>query len=173
MPGGGTVSYVTQFIYHYTDHVTEREEGGAPDTNGTIRLGLAFQLKHCIGLEVLAAREQLNSSRVLGRFQVHPSIVVLGPRNFRTKLPMFSLLIRFADRLLHYNFVDSLLNNLFGIQTRGGCSCAAPYSHRLLRISDRTNEAFTHAITQDHLQILRPGYPRMSFPYIIDDTKVD
>ena len=31
-----------------------------------------------------------------------------------------------SGRFLHHNFVVALLNDLFGIQSRGGCSCAGP-----------------------------------------------
>jgi len=93
-----------------------------------------------------------------------------GSRN----LPIFSFLIRFGKRFLHYNYVCAVLNDLFGIQSRGGCQCAGPYSQHLLgltsgddgRPSD-TNAEIEHALVQykERAELLRPGYTRLSLPF--------
>jgi selenocysteine lyase/cysteine desulfurase len=41
-----------------------------------------------------------------------------------------------GDRLLHWQYVSQLLNDLFGIQCRGGCLCAGPYAMNLLGITE-------------------------------------
>ena len=33
-----------------------------------------------------------------------------------------------SGKYLHHNYVSTLLNDLFGIQSRGGCACAGPYA---------------------------------------------
>ena len=61
------------------------------------------------------------------------------------RLSILSFRIRHSARFLHHNFVVALLNDLFGIQARGGCSCAGPYGHRLLAIGP----ARSHALRQE------------------------
>ena len=69
---------------------------------------------------------------------------------------------------LHYGFVVALLNDLFGIQVRGGCSCAGPYAHHLLGISEADSHRFDEAIGSGHA-VLRPGWVRMNFNYFLDE----
>ncbi|KAF0697116.1 Aste57867_12182 [Aphanomyces stellatus] len=175
VPSGGTVVYVTNFDQDYSPHIEEREEGGTPETIGAIRLGLAFQVKHRIGSEAILALEHANVIRVHQRFHAHPNIVVLGGHGNPTpasKLPIFSFLIRHRGRFLHFNYVGALLNDLFGVQSRGGCMCAAPYSHRLMGVSDAINTEYAKA-TRDMVYVVRPGYSRISFPYIMSDAQVE
>jgi hypothetical protein len=49
---------------------------------------------------------------------------------------------------LHHNFVVALLNDLFGMQARGGCSCAGPYGHRLLGIDIERSHEFEREISR-------------------------
>ena len=92
-------------------------------------------------------------------------------------LPIFSFLIRCGRRFLHYNFVCAVLNDVFGIQSRGGCQCAGPYSQRLLgltkmdssgnEMSNEANRAIEHALLRSDrpCELLRPGYTRLSLPF--------
>ena len=74
-----------------------------------------------------------------------------------------------SGRYLHHNFVVTLLNDLFGIQARGGCSCAGPYGHRLLGIDlDRSHE-FEAEITGG-CEGIKPGWVRVNFNYFISDA---
>src|SRR5690606_3871474 len=59
--------------------------------------------------------------------------------------------------------------DLFGIQARGGCSCAGPYGHRLLGIDITTSEAFSREVDRGCGGI-RPGWVRVNFNYFISDT---
>ena len=72
-------------------------------------------------------------------------------------------------RYLHHNFVVALLSDLFGIQSRGGCSCAGPYGHRLLGIDIERSHEFEHEITQG-CEGIKPGWTRVSFNYFISET---
>ncbi|CAK4159413.1 unnamed protein product [Aphanomyces euteiches] len=171
-PGGGTVFYVTEEDHRYLSNREEREEGGTPDTLGSIRLGLAFELKQRIGVSTIMEREERHVRRVLDALQNHDRVVLLGHEFSQARLPIFSFLVRAGRRFLHYNFVCALLNDLFGIQSRGGCQCAGPYGQRLLGISKPDQRALEAALI-DKTEVLRPGFSRVSFPYIMDNMEVE
>lgn len=169
--GGGTVFFVTENDHRYLSNREEREEGGTPDILGSIRLGLAFELKQRVGASRIMTIEQQHVRRVRAALGQHESVVLLGRAGVE-QLPIFSFLIRFGDRFLHYNFVCALLNDLFGIQTRGGCQCAGPYATRLLGLTRADTLAFENALIEKK-EMLRPGFSRVSFPYFMDDDEVD
>ncbi|RHY14008.1 hypothetical protein DYB25_001414 [Aphanomyces astaci] len=170
-PGGGTVFYVTEDDHRYLSNREEREEGGTPDTLGSIRLGLAFEIKQRIGTATILDREHRHVQRVVAALQNHRHLVLLGHET-ADRLPIFSFLVRAGARFLHYNFVCALLNDLFGVQSRGGCQCAGPYGQRLLGISKRDQRTLESALI-DKTEVLRPGMSRVSFPYIMDDDEVE
>jgi selenocysteine lyase/cysteine desulfurase/tRNA(Ile)-lysidine synthase TilS/MesJ len=171
-PGGGTVFFVTKQDHRYLSNREEREEGGTPDIIGSIRLGLAFELKQRIGAKNIMALEHQHVSKVRQSLETNRNIVLLGQKAV-DQLPIFSFLIRFEDRFLHYNFVCALLNDLFGIQTRGGCQCAGPYATRLLGISDEDVLAYKGALIETKELLLRPGFSRISFPYFMSHHEVE
>ena len=150
MPGGGTVLYVNPFEHVYLDDVEHREEGGTPAIVESIRAGLVFGLKAAVGVEAIRERESSFIARAIGRWSRHPSIEILGnPALDRLSIVSFVVRHRDADetrRYLHHNYVVALLNDLFGIQSRGGCSCAGPYGHRLLGIDIERSHAFEREI---------------------------
>ncbi len=76
------------------------------------------------------------------------------------------------SRYLHHNFVVALLNDLFGIQARGGCSCAGPYGHRLLAIDAAHSHAYRDEVTHG-CDGIKPGWTRVNFNYFITDTVRD
>ena len=84
------------------------------------------------------------------------------------RLSIVSFVIRYAQQTLHYNFVVALLNDLFGIQARGGCSCAGPYGHRLLGIDDVQTERIEAAVA-DGCEVIKPGWIRVNFNYFIEE----
>lgn len=174
VPGGGTVFFVTEKDHRYLSNREEREEGGTPDILGSIRLGLAFELKQRLGAANIMAIEKLHIQRVRESLRSNPRVVLLGrhgDENMVDQLPVFSFLVRFGDRFLHYNFVCALLNDLFGIQTRGGCQCAGPYATRLLGLAKDDILALENALI-DKKEMLRPGFSRMSFPYFMDESEL-
>jgi len=71
-----------------------------------------------------------------------------------------------APRLLHWSFVTALLNDIFGIQSRGGCLCAGPYMQELLGISPAAAQALEGRLLGKE-ELLRPGVVRVSFPYVL------
>ncbi|DBA00886.1 TPA: LOW QUALITY PROTEIN: hypothetical protein N0F65_008529 [Lagenidium giganteum] len=170
-PGGGTVFFVTKDDHRYLSNKIEREEGGTPDIVGSIRLGLAFELKQRVNPTNIMQMERHHLEKVRASLEKNDNIVLLG-RNDVEKLPIFSFLVRFGDRFLHFNFVCALLNDLFGIQTRGGCQCAGPYATRILGITDDLLYAFENAMIDKQI-VLRAGFSRISFPYFMPDSDVD
>jgi len=166
IPGGGTVSYVSPCAQAYLSDVEHREEGGTPDIVGAIRAGLVFDLRDKIGAKKISAMEHSFADTAIKRWGNHKNIQLLGSQKAE-RLPVFSFLIRSdksKDKYLHYNFVVALLNDLFGIQARGGCSCAGPYGHRLLDIDLKTSEEY-EAVISTGVEILKPGWVRVGFNY--------
>jgi selenocysteine lyase/cysteine desulfurase len=171
VPGGGTVRYVSSQRHEYTPDVEHREEGGTPAIIESIRAGLVFQLKEAVGAETIRAREDDFVRRAIARWQTHPSLRILGSPDAE-RLSIVSFVVLHGDRFLHHNFVVALLNDLFGIQSRGGCSCAGPYGHRLLGIDEPTSCRFLAAIETGQ-EGLKPGWVRVNFNYFISETVFD
>lgn len=175
--GGGTVFFVTDSAHRYLSNRAEREEGGTPDIVGTIRAGLAFKLKQSVGTAAIERLAQERFDSVYARLAKHPKICVLGPQpSGRARLPVFSFIIRHAPGVfLHYNFVSAVLNDVYGIQTRGGCMCAGPYAQRLLGMSEEAIERVHSRLAQDpkHTEYLRPGFTRFTISYTMTEKEVD
>eukprot|EP01147_Barroeca_monosierra_P007749 gene7749-628_t len=172
MPGGGTVFYVSRNHHRYIEDIEYREEAGTPNIIGAIRVGLVFQLQVAAGYHRIVQREQAITETVLRSFKSHPLIHVLGNTD-TARHPVFSFLIQHpsSGKFLHWSFATTLLNDLFGIQCRGGCSCAGPYGHDLLSISDEDAELIERLLIDKH-EILRPGFVRLSIPYYWNDSLV-
>ena len=174
VPGGGTVAYVNPCEHDYLPDIEHREEGGTPDIVGAIRAGLVFQLKDAVGVPEIARREQRFVRKAIAAWEAHPNLMILGSHE-ADRLSIVSFVVRDGDqpgRYLHHNFVVGVLNDLFGIQSRGGCSCAGPYGHRLLGIDlDRSHE-FEREITRGS-EGIKPGWVRVNFNYFIDDETLD
>ena len=169
--GGGTVSWVNSTAHVYATDVERREEGGTPAIIESIRAGLVFSLQQAVGTSNIAALEGELADRALQRFSKCSNLEVLGHPT-AARLPIFSLRFRHGERDLHHGFVVALLNDLFGIQVRGGCSCAGPYAHTLLDIDRDTSEHFEQAIIAGD-SLMRPGWVRVNFNYFIDAEEFD
>jgi selenocysteine lyase/cysteine desulfurase len=167
VPGGGTVAYVNPTEHRYLDDPEHREEGGTPDIVGSIRAGLVFALKEAVGSEVIREREESFIRRAITSWSTNPNIEILGNRDAE-RLSIVSFVVRHDGRYLHHNFVVALLNDLFGIQSRGGCSCAGPYGHRLLGIDLDTSHEFEREIAKG-CEGIKPGWVRVNFNYFIED----
>jgi len=170
-PGGGTVAYVGPDDHQYLDDPVLREEGGTPDILGSIRAGLAFQLKESVGADWILEHERALVKMALERWSGEPNLEILGNLD-SPRLSIVSFLIRFGDRYLHHGFVVSLLNDLFGIQARGGCSCAGPYGHRLLHIDSATSADFQAQILRG-CEGIKPGWTRVNFNYFLTDAEFE
>jgi selenocysteine lyase/cysteine desulfurase len=171
MVGGGTVSYVTPEDHVYVTDIERREEGGTPAIVESIRAGLVFSLQQQVGIDEIQAREQAMAEVVMQRLQACDNIEVLGSADSE-RLPIFSLRFWHGERELHYGFVVSLLNDLFGIQARGGCSCAGPYAHSLLGMDMVYSKRVQAAVTSG-AGLMRPGWVRLNFNYFIDADELE
>lgn len=169
VPGGGTVAYVNPLEHRYLDDPVHREEGGTPAIIGSIRAGLAFQLKQEVGIDVIRAHEDWYLRRAVEAWQEEPNIQILGNLDAE-RLSIVSFVIKApSGRYLHHNFVVALLNDLFGIQSRGGCSCAGPYGHALLGIDLERSHEFAAEILHG-CEGIKPGWVRVNFNYFISEA---
>jgi len=169
-PGGGTVDYVAGSSPEHIDYVKrldEREEGGTPSIIGDLRAGVAFLLKEMVGPAAILEHEIALSRRALARLARHPRIDVYGP----TDQPRLAIL-SFNVKGLHHDFVSTLLDHLFGIQNRAGCSCAGPYGHRLLGIDLERSSRYRSQIARGVIGI-KPGWVRVSLPYYGSDAEIE
>ncbi|MFV0307583.1 MAG: aminotransferase class V-fold PLP-dependent enzyme [Desertimonas sp.] len=173
VPGGGTVRFVTPWAHDYLDDVEHREEGGTPDIIGSIRAGLAFRLKEAIGVDTITALEERNLHRALAAWDEIPALEMLGPVD-ADRLPILSFRVRSPrGGYVHHNLVVAMLDDLFGVQARGGCSCAGPYGHELLGIGRETSTKTRRAVATGRADGLRPGWTRVGLSYLLTDAEVD
>jgi selenocysteine lyase/cysteine desulfurase len=167
--GGGTVAYVNQLEHRYVTDPAHREEGGTPAIIESIRAGLVFGLKDAVGVDTIRAVEADFLSRALESWARHPNIQVLGNPDAE-RLSILSFVVkRPGGRYLHHNAVVAILNDLFGIQSRGGCSCAGPYGHRLLGIDIERSHEYEREIARG-CEGIKPGWVRVNFNYFISET---
>jgi selenocysteine lyase/cysteine desulfurase len=172
--GGGTVDFVTDKDHAYLTKIHEREEGGTPDIVGCIRAGLTFQLKAAVGPALIMEKERSFVKRALEFWGRNPYIQLLGPATSERVSIISFVIWHHSGRMLHYNFVCALLNDLFGIQCRGGCVCAGPYGQQLLGINYDTAKRIETQLTDfDDAEVLRPGFVRLSFNYFQDEREFD
>jgi len=156
-PGGGTVSWTNPWGEHkYIDNIEDREDGGTPGFLQVIKTALAIQLKDKMGVENILKREHELVSYIFDALKENPNIVLLAEET-QDRLGVISFYIK--D--LHFNLGVKLLNDKFGIQTRGGCSCAGTYGHYLLHVDQETSNDLVCQITSGDF-IKKPGWIRMS-----------
>ena len=166
--GGGTVAYVNPAEHMYLADPVHREEGGTPAIIEAIRAGLVFQLKSAVGTDTIRAHEEDLLRRAISAWRAFPEIEVLGNQDAE-RLSIVSFTLRTpSGKFLHHNVVVALLHDLFGIQSRGGCSCAGPYGHRLLGIDISTSHAFEREISHG-CEGIKPGWVRINLNYFISE----
>ncbi|MBO6631207.1 MAG: aminotransferase class V-fold PLP-dependent enzyme [Psychroserpens sp.] len=156
-PGGGTVSWTNPWGEHkYIDDIEDREDGGTPGFLQTIKTALAIKLKEQMGVSNILDREHQLISKVFKELGPVNNINILAGQH-QDRLGVISFYI--DD--LHYNLGVKLLNDRFGIQTRGGCSCAGTYGHFLLHVDQQMSHELTNEISIGDL-VRKPGWIRMS-----------
>ena len=156
-PGGGTVSYTNPWGDHdYFDDVETREDGGTPAFLQAIKIALSIKLKEEMGLQAIKEREDEINAQIFETLEKLPEVKILAPKHTE-RLGVFS----FYFEKYHFNLVVKLLNDRFGIQTRGGCSCAGTYGHFLLNVDQQTSKAIEHQILEG-CNTEKPGWVRLS-----------
>ncbi len=156
-PGGGTVSWTNPWGEHkYIDNIEDREDGGTPGFLQVIKTALAIQLKDKMGVKNILKREHELVNYIFTSLNIVPNLHILADQH-QDRLGVISFYIE--D--LHYNLGVKLLNDKFGIQTRGGCSCAGTYGHYLLHVDQEMSYHLVCQIASGDL-IQKPGWIRMS-----------
>jgi selenocysteine lyase/cysteine desulfurase len=156
-PGGGTVSWTNPWGEHkYIDNIEDREDGGTPGFLQTIKAALAIKLKEQMGVDKILKREHELVTTIFERLEPISNIKILAGQH-KNRLGVISFYIE--D--LHFNLAVKLLNDKFGIQTRGGCSCAGTYGHFLLHVDQKMSHELTNEISIGDL-VRKPGWIRMS-----------
>jgi len=166
-PGGGTVLWTNRWNeYAYFDDVELREDGGTPAFLQTIRVALALKLKEQMGCDNIMKREHQLLDIVFKEFDGIQSVHILAEK-YKDRIGAVSF---FVDNI-HHNLIVKLLNDRFGIQTRGGCSCAGPYGHYLLHVSKDESHRITDKINQGDLTE-KPGWVRLSVHPTLKDAEL-
>lgn len=156
-PGGGTVSWTNPWGEHkYIDNIEDREDGGTPGFLQTIKTALSIKLKEQMGVANMLKREHELINIIFENLEPITNVKILASQH-KNRLGVISFYIE--D--LHYNLGVKLLNDRFGIQTRGGCSCAGTYGHFLLHVDQQTSRELTDEISIGEL-VRKPGWIRMS-----------
>jgi selenocysteine lyase/cysteine desulfurase len=182
--GGGTVSYVSPNQHDFISDIEEREKAGTPGMLQVVRASLALDLKRSIGAHRIHTREEELVTFALKELQTHSNIKILGdlqsPRmgiiSFIIVDPRSSSSVAAVTttkpRYLHPKFITVLLNDLFGVQSRGGCSCAGPLGHRLLKIDTSISTRYRDLVVAKNLNGFKPGWTRIGVHYTMDDAEV-
>ena len=216
-PGGGTVLFVDahEHVYHRT--AEQREEAGSPDLAAAVRLGLCVRLRDTIGTATIAHRvahitdiihtydwgdarksilffpdesdgEKLNTDVDKVNKELNSSS---SEETTTTALPVLTFVIWCGPlgRFLHHDFVCAVLNDLFGVQARGGCLCAGPHVWALLGIAPAavarlraalvdTQHALGSLLARERdrrglgVEAYRPGLVRVSLHWAMRDADV-
>ena len=170
--GGGTVDYVSPSDQDFIADIETREKAGTPGILQTLRAALAFEIKRAVGVETIEAREREFLEQVFQRWTESEGIEILGNRDPRRRIGIVSFIVRDPrGGHLHPKFVTALLSDLFGIQSRAGCSCAGPYGHRLLGVDPQHSEQYRAWVAKGYHGI-KPGWCRIGLHYVMDSTDV-
>ncbi len=165
--GGGTVSWTTRWNeYKYSDHFEHREDGGTPAFMQAIKVALAINLKDKMGVKNIHDREKELLHIAFTEFDKIKNLNVLQPAK-KDRLGVISFYI--DD--VHHNLVVKLLNDKYGIQVRGGCSCAGTFGHYLFDYSREESNKITREIDKGNL-ILKPGWVRLSLHPTMNDKEL-
>lgn len=166
-PGGGTVSWTNPWYQHkYFENIEIREDGGTPPFLQTIKAALAIKLKEDMKTQNILKREEGFLSKVFVELKKIKNLHILQD-NVAERLAVISFYI--DD--LHFNLGVKILNDYYGIQTRGGCSCAGTYGHYLLHLSKKESLNIADKIDNGNL-CDKPGWMRMSLHPTMTDSEV-
>lgn len=156
-PGGGTVVWTSPYRKpRYYDNIEEREDGGTPGFLQLIRTALAVRLKESMSTEKIAAIEHEQVAYVMARFEQMPQVKLLESHN-KNRLAIFSFYIP----EINHNIIVRMLNDRYGIQVRGGCSCAGTYGHFIFGIDETQSCAIIEEV-ESGKALAKPGWVRMS-----------
>ena len=167
-PGGGTVLYTNPWgVREYITDIEQREDGGTPPYLQAIKAAMCIRLKEEMGVHRILKREKELLDIIFPGLAEIKSVQVLAA-NVTKRLGIVSFLVTGV----HYNLIVRLLNDRFGIQMRGGCSCAGTYGHQLLNVDKQQSYAILDAIRAGDLSA-KPGWVRLSIHPTMTDAEIN
>ncbi len=167
-PGGGTVLWTNPWgKQEYFSNIEVREDGGTPGFLQTIKTALSVLLKEEMGIENILKKEEELKDRLVSKLNAHQFVEILEKQQMNRLA-----IVSFYSRELHHNLIVKLLNDRFGIQTRGGCSCAGTYGHILMNIDEMTSNKITTLLHKGDLS-KKPGWVRISLHPTMTFEEVD
>lgn len=166
-PGGGTVTYSNPWQEHdYISDIAQREDGGTPPFLQGIKAAMCIRLKEEMGVANILQREAQLLNIVFSRLSKMQHISMLEEL-VTERLGVVSFLVDNAP----YNLIVRLLNDRFGIQMRGGCSCAGTYGHMLLNVDQSRSHTILRSIRSGDL-LCKPGWVRLSIHPTMTDAEI-
>jgi selenocysteine lyase/cysteine desulfurase len=166
-PGGGTVTWTNPWGGHkYVNDIEVREDGGTPGILQAVRTALCINLKNQMGIGNILKREKEQLKLLLAGLDKIPKLHILEAK----RIDRLGIISFFIENV-HYNLIVRLLNDRYGIQVRGGCSCAGTYGHLLLEIDQNTSKQIIQKIDQGDLSA-KPGWVRFSIHPIMTDEEI-
>jgi len=170
---GGTVDYVGPDEQDFIPRIEEREKAGTPGVLQTLKAAMVFEIKDRVGVDVINKREHELTCRALSSWSADENIEILGNPDAAQRVGIMSFNLKDDQgNYLHHKFATALLNDLFGIQSRAGCSCAGPYGHRLLNIDLDTSERFRSVVKEGYCG-MKPGWCRVGLHWVMDNDEAD
>ncbi|HPS40227.1 MAG TPA: aminotransferase class V-fold PLP-dependent enzyme [Candidatus Cloacimonadota bacterium] len=170
---GGTVDYVSPEKQEFIHDIESREKPGTPGILQAIRVALTFEVKDKVGIDTIQQIEDDYYEKFMQAFAGEERIHFYGPLESERKIPIIPFNITHKDKYLHPKFVTRLMSDLFGIQTRAGCSCAGPYGHYLMKIEQRRSDFYRCLITNIGYGGIKPGWVRLNLHYALDQAELD
>ncbi|MBN2279807.1 MAG: aminotransferase class V-fold PLP-dependent enzyme [Candidatus Marinimicrobia bacterium] len=171
--GGGTVLYVNQKEEVYIKNIEERENPGTPGIMQAIKAALAFDVKHKVGIDTIETIENYYLKKFQVSFRDMKEMIFFGPTDPEKKINIIPFNIKHRDRYLHPKFVTTLLNDLFGIQSRAGCLCAGPYGHLLLNVDEELSDKYKRCVANQGFEGVKPGWVRINIHYTISENEFE
>ncbi|MGK9477297.1 aminotransferase class V-fold PLP-dependent enzyme [Melioribacter sp. OK-6-Me] len=167
-PGGGTVDWTNPWGEHkYIQDIETREDGGTPGFLQAIKSALAIKLKEKMGVDKIRKRENELLKKAFNRLKKINRLHILAAEH-EERIGVIS----FYVENVHYNLMVKLLNDRYGIQMRGGCSCAGTYGHYLLHVDPTRSKYITEKINNGDLSE-KPGWVRLSLHPTMTDEELD
>ena len=170
--GGGTVRYVGFYEHDFAEDIEIREKAGTPPILQAIKAALVLDLKEKIGIDTIEKIEAKYTEYFIEKLRQIDNLEIIGDVATYRRVSIISFNIKHKDRILHPKFVTKLMNDLFGIQSRAGCSCAGPYGHILLGIDDETSHRFRNLILKGN-EGIKPGWVRVNIHYSLNEDDID
>ena len=167
-PGGGTVVFSNPWkVHEYITNIEQREDGGTPPFLQGIKAAMCVRLKEEMGVENILKREEEMLQIIFARFSKMKNVEIIEA-NIKKRLGVISFIVKGA----HYNLIVKMLNDRFGIQTRGGCSCAGTYGHMLLHVDKTRSYEILNLIRSGNL-LCKPGWIRLSVHPTMTTAEID